>query len=591
MHSHCADCTVTVPKILHRTTCRVWMEACLEHAACQLHAVDQTLTAHILVKFFPTLPINCKSNASVYIFSSSMVIYMALYITFKGKPKNLIREFSQHLNSLVNLFLVDVENLSIFSSTFPFLFSHPFEKSFHNHNLAFLSRLIKLCPGERIKIFRSDHTASSSRHFSPYLFNNSFFRNLSAFYIFIKKILFPLKTSTVGFITLNPEEFTPPFSGCQHPLRPLIESNAIQTQFQGFFFCSHLFLPQQGASTTIYPEKINCSTACTLMHSHCEYCTVTVPKHLNMQTAFFAVSHSSFGCGWLFMPIDTLWRAIRAWRTAYTPKRGLTPPRTPQSQGIQLPYHPSTPRHSQINTPHHLIVLIYLLYFLLFINLYFLSNGLFRHWHPCSLVSNFIENHYKGVDVYPHPILFRMLASSPLTCLFCLNQSSFLLFFFLFFINICLNVLFSSTTSFSIIGFAPWSNLSPQQDCNPLLEILKSNFQQFWHRYKVIPQKKASTSIHTKMCPNRDYDELSKAWVLWNWPSLSGHIHSDFIRPVKVKNILLLLKEGCKYIPQALYHIILLKSLIKYSTIHQIGVASRLMETSGTKKNLIKFLK
>ncbi|KNZ61151.1 hypothetical protein VP01_1445g1 [Puccinia sorghi] len=39
MHSHWADCTVTVPKIIHRKTCGVWMEAWLEHDACQLHAV------------------------------------------------------------------------------------------------------------------------------------------------------------------------------------------------------------------------------------------------------------------------------------------------------------------------------------------------------------------------------------------------------------------------------------------------------------------------------------------------------------------------------------------------------------------------
>ncbi|KNZ50570.1 hypothetical protein VP01_4345g1 [Puccinia sorghi] len=41
MHSRCAYCTVTVPKTLNRQTCGVWMEAWLEHTACQLHAVDQ----------------------------------------------------------------------------------------------------------------------------------------------------------------------------------------------------------------------------------------------------------------------------------------------------------------------------------------------------------------------------------------------------------------------------------------------------------------------------------------------------------------------------------------------------------------------
>ncbi|KNZ47000.1 hypothetical protein VP01_675g3 [Puccinia sorghi] len=47
--NHCADCAVTVPKILHRTTCGVWMEAWLEIAACQLHAVDQVFCAVLIV--------------------------------------------------------------------------------------------------------------------------------------------------------------------------------------------------------------------------------------------------------------------------------------------------------------------------------------------------------------------------------------------------------------------------------------------------------------------------------------------------------------------------------------------------------------
>ncbi|KNZ60894.1 hypothetical protein VP01_1486g1 [Puccinia sorghi] len=35
MHSHCADCTVTVPKHLHMQKGGVWMAAWMEHAACQ----------------------------------------------------------------------------------------------------------------------------------------------------------------------------------------------------------------------------------------------------------------------------------------------------------------------------------------------------------------------------------------------------------------------------------------------------------------------------------------------------------------------------------------------------------------------------
>ena len=41
MHSHCAHCTVTVPKNLHMQTCGVWMAAWLEHDECQLQAVEQ----------------------------------------------------------------------------------------------------------------------------------------------------------------------------------------------------------------------------------------------------------------------------------------------------------------------------------------------------------------------------------------------------------------------------------------------------------------------------------------------------------------------------------------------------------------------
>ncbi|KNZ45347.1 hypothetical protein VP01_821g2 [Puccinia sorghi] len=45
MHSDCAECTVTVPKHLHIQTGGVWMRACLEHAACQLQAVQPVFVA------------------------------------------------------------------------------------------------------------------------------------------------------------------------------------------------------------------------------------------------------------------------------------------------------------------------------------------------------------------------------------------------------------------------------------------------------------------------------------------------------------------------------------------------------------------
>ncbi|KNZ53294.1 putative signal peptide protein [Puccinia sorghi] len=41
MQSHCADCTLTVPKHPHMQTDVVWMAAWLEHATCQLKVVEQ----------------------------------------------------------------------------------------------------------------------------------------------------------------------------------------------------------------------------------------------------------------------------------------------------------------------------------------------------------------------------------------------------------------------------------------------------------------------------------------------------------------------------------------------------------------------
>ena len=52
MHSHCEQFTVTVPKNLHMQTCGVWMAAWLEHAECQLQAVDQVFFA-VLPKRYP----------------------------------------------------------------------------------------------------------------------------------------------------------------------------------------------------------------------------------------------------------------------------------------------------------------------------------------------------------------------------------------------------------------------------------------------------------------------------------------------------------------------------------------------------------
>ena len=53
MHSHCARCTVTVPKDLHMQTGGVWMAAWLEHASRQLQAVEQV--------YFP-VPVECLSH-------------------------------------------------------------------------------------------------------------------------------------------------------------------------------------------------------------------------------------------------------------------------------------------------------------------------------------------------------------------------------------------------------------------------------------------------------------------------------------------------------------------------------------------------
>ncbi|KNZ54840.1 hypothetical protein VP01_2836g1 [Puccinia sorghi] len=46
MQSHCADCTVTVPKHIPMQTGVVWMAAWLEHAACQLQAHTPPLQPH-----------------------------------------------------------------------------------------------------------------------------------------------------------------------------------------------------------------------------------------------------------------------------------------------------------------------------------------------------------------------------------------------------------------------------------------------------------------------------------------------------------------------------------------------------------------
>ena len=53
MHSHCAHFTVNVAKNLHMQTCGVWMAAWLEHAECQLQAVDQVFFAVVDSRFQP----------------------------------------------------------------------------------------------------------------------------------------------------------------------------------------------------------------------------------------------------------------------------------------------------------------------------------------------------------------------------------------------------------------------------------------------------------------------------------------------------------------------------------------------------------
>ncbi|KNZ51970.1 hypothetical protein VP01_3747g2 [Puccinia sorghi] len=47
IQSHCEYCTVTFPKHIHMQTGGVWMTACLDHAACQLQAVEQVFFACI----------------------------------------------------------------------------------------------------------------------------------------------------------------------------------------------------------------------------------------------------------------------------------------------------------------------------------------------------------------------------------------------------------------------------------------------------------------------------------------------------------------------------------------------------------------
>ena len=53
MQRNCEQCTVTVPKHLHMQICGVWMVAWLEHAECQLQAVDQVFFAvYVSLSFF-----------------------------------------------------------------------------------------------------------------------------------------------------------------------------------------------------------------------------------------------------------------------------------------------------------------------------------------------------------------------------------------------------------------------------------------------------------------------------------------------------------------------------------------------------------
>ena len=87
MHSHCAHCTVTVPKNLHMQICVFWMVAWLEHAECQLQAVDQVFFAVCVLKNLAMLDIGIVALIFQFFIGLNTVFHFHLSIWLQQKPR------------------------------------------------------------------------------------------------------------------------------------------------------------------------------------------------------------------------------------------------------------------------------------------------------------------------------------------------------------------------------------------------------------------------------------------------------------------------------------------------------------------------
>ncbi|KNZ58883.1 hypothetical protein VP01_1840g1 [Puccinia sorghi] len=55
-------CITVLPKRLHMQTCAVWMAAWLEHAACQLQAVEQVFLKPVITQLLQSLRVECRAS-------------------------------------------------------------------------------------------------------------------------------------------------------------------------------------------------------------------------------------------------------------------------------------------------------------------------------------------------------------------------------------------------------------------------------------------------------------------------------------------------------------------------------------------------
>ncbi|KNZ46651.1 high affinity nerve growth factor receptor, partial [Puccinia sorghi] len=95
LHSHCAYCTVTVPNNIHMQTCGVWMEAWLEHAACQLQAVEQFFLVfnHVCSSFSPMW---CKKKCATVHLLVHTTFNKNLLLMHKTQPKKVLQYLNEN---------------------------------------------------------------------------------------------------------------------------------------------------------------------------------------------------------------------------------------------------------------------------------------------------------------------------------------------------------------------------------------------------------------------------------------------------------------------------------------------------------------